>query len=535
MYNKASEKFNTLITAPGRTFRARLLVGDEILEGISSIKLSGGSNNGDALTLGSTISQTITIEMDNPEFSLSGKEFALQIGLKLEEDIEYIPMGVFIPDEITVVSDKLSITGYDRMMKLSPSYVSSLPDQTDTVSVLTEMVELTGVPISTDGIATIPMIKPVGFTYREVLMYIAQLHGGFANVNREGVVEIHFWEESDYVLDADMGIKGFAVSGEMYMVENISARGADSQVFSTGNGEKGISFTNPFITQHILDAIWDKVKGFTYNPVECPVITGDPRLDPWDLIEVVNASGNHYKVPLMSIKYEYDGGVSATIVSTVETATVESYDYKGPMERLQENLESKVSDAVKQLQTTISQTTENIILQAENMKKNLMAQIELAMEKSENTGEELARIALEVSRALNSDGISKSSAVEYYETEEPPVLNNYPTVSEFFIWDKCSDILYCSDELICGKNDYKSHVGEIAKNRVSNLYYIFEFADGEYAWRQLTEVEVEKISERNASVKVTEYGITISAKANEETTQLVVTSKGVNATVLFCC
>lgn len=346
MYNKASEKFNTLITAPGRTFRARLLIGDEILEGISNVKLTTGSNNGDALTLGSTISQMATITMENSGISLSGKEFTLQIGLKIGEDIEYIPMGVFTTDKIEVKADKLSITAYDRMIKLSSGYLSDLPEETDTVSILREMAQKSGVPISVEGLVAIPMAKPVGYTYREVLMYVSQLHGGFANVNREGTVEIHFWTDAGYILDADMGINGFT-AGDSYTVNKLTCatrqdEEGNTTSISAGEGT-GISVSNPFMTQEILDAIYSAIKGFTYDAVTCPVILGDPRLDPWDLLTIQSAAGTEYMVPVMSLEYSYDGGLSMTITSTTSPESEESFDYKGPMQQFEERMVSKVA------------------------------------------------------------------------------------------------------------------------------------------------------------------------------------------------
>lgn len=347
MYKGTSEQFNTLITAPGRTFRARLLVGDEVVEGISSTKLSTGSNNGDALTFGSTISQMATITMENPGVSLSGKEFTLQIGLKLnEENIEYIPMGVFTVDKVEVKANKLSTTAYDRMIRLSVGYDSSLSDDTNTVSVLEDISRQTGVPISTEGLAAIPMAKPIGYTCREVLMYISQLYGGFANVNREGTIEIHCWEDSGYMLDADMGINGFS-AGENYTVNKITcSTGQDEDgnavVLSSGNGT-GISFSNPFMTQEILDEIYSKIQGFTYSPVTCPVILGDPRLDPWDVITIKNVAGTTHTVPLMSLEYSYDGGLSMTIASTCTSESEDSFDYKGPMKQFEERMTAKIA------------------------------------------------------------------------------------------------------------------------------------------------------------------------------------------------
>lgn len=352
MYNKASEQFNNLITQPGRTFRARILIGETVLEGLSSIKTASGSNNGEALTLGSTISQIAEITMDTPNISLAGHEFELQIGLKLcEDNYEYLPMGLFTPEKTTNKQNKTSFTAYDRMMKLSGSYVSNLSAETDSLAVLDEITTKTGVPIDVTGFTAIPMKKPEGYTYREALACISQLYGSFANVNRAGTIELRFWENAGYELTADAGINGFSHGDSEFVVGKIVCMTScdevgNSNTLTSGDGTKGIAISNEFMTQEILDTIYVKVKGFSYTPVNCPVILGDPRLDPWDLVSITDAEGSSYNVPLMSLSFEYDGGLSTTIVSTAAEESEETNDYKGPMQQLQ--------DKVQGLKTTLA-------------------------------------------------------------------------------------------------------------------------------------------------------------------------------------
>lgn len=371
MYTNTSESFNNLITRSGRTFRARILLGDNVLEGLSSIKTSFGSNNGEAMTLGSTISQQVEITMDTPGVSLAGQEFELQIGLKLdEENYEYIPMGLFTPEKLTNKQKKTSFAGYDRMMKLSGNYVSELADETDTVSVLNEISGKTGVPISTVGLSAIAMKKPVGYTYREALACIAQLYGCFANVNRTGTIELHFWEDTGYVLTADAGINGFEHGEIEFTVGKITCitscdEVGNSNTITSGNGEKGIVISNEFMTQEIIDGIYEKINGFSYTPVKCPVILGDPRLEPWDFITIIDAEGNEYKTPIMNLSFEYDGGLSAEITSTVAEESEEENDYKGPMQQLQEKVQG-----LKTTLASFSKEIKNRSVGARNLIRN---------------------------------------------------------------------------------------------------------------------------------------------------------------------
>lgn len=371
MYTNTSESFNNLITKAGRTFHARLLIGNSVLEGLSNIKTSFGSNNGDALTLGSTISQMVDITMDTPEILLEGQEFELQIGLSISEGVfEYIPIGLFTPEKLTNKQKKTSFTGYDRMIKLSGGYTSELPDETDTISVLNEISSMTGVPIKTTGLSAIVMKKPVGYTYREALASISQLYGCFANANRSGQIELRFWEDNGYVLTSDAGINGFSHGESEFVVSKITCitscdEVGNSNTLTSGTGTKGIVISNEFMTQQTLDDIYFRVKDFAYTPVNCPVILGDLRMDPWDFITIIDAEGKTYKTPIMALTFEYDGGLNSTISSTVAEESEEANDYKGPMQQLH--------DKVQGLKTTLasfSQKIENIHVGARNLIRN---------------------------------------------------------------------------------------------------------------------------------------------------------------------
>ena len=349
MYSITSEKFNNLISKSGRTFRARLFIDSKtMLEGFLSLKLNYCSNNGDALTIGSTISQYAEIEIEKPTISLEKKEFRLEIGLLLEDGTyEYVPMGMFTADKVQKKKFSVSFQAFDRMMKLSVGYVPTVVDSTNTIDVLNDISKQTGVPIKTTGLDPISMKKPVGMTCREVLMYISQMYASFAIVNRIGTIEIVFYKASGYTLTAELGINNL-VKADSYTVERIvCATGQDAEgktiSISAGTGSNTISISNQFMTQTILNNVFASLNGFKYDAVDCPVILGDPRLDPCDIITVTDIEGVSYKVPLMNITYTYDGGLSCIIKSTVASTTETDNDFKGPMQQFEDRVLANIA------------------------------------------------------------------------------------------------------------------------------------------------------------------------------------------------
>lgn len=406
MYLETSNKFNAAIRKDGRTFRARLTCGEECIEsGFTSIGIYGGSNNADTITIGSTISQRIEVEMQETDIVLSGKEWLLEIGLLVNgimpsdeiypaddwyveetpqylkesevEFFEYAPVGYFTCERPSTDNGKMTFKAYDRMIKLSVEYICLL-DEITTLTVLKNISQITGVPIDVSGLEEIPIPEPVGYTCREVLMYIAQLYGKFANVSRKGAIEFHWWTEvENYIITAD-DTNGFKhdekefVLGYVYMA---NAEGDDVISFTAGDGKQGISVYNPFVADGIVENVFANIGGFTYTASNVSFMKADIRLDPWDVVTVADIKGNTHKVPAMTLEFKYDGGLSATFSAVGHTETQEEIDFKGPMKLLQERMESKVVDTAKRLQSQITQNADSI---SAEVKRAIDSEVEMA-------------------------------------------------------------------------------------------------------------------------------------------------------------
>lgn len=102
------------------------------------------------------------------------------------------------------------------------------------------------------------------------------------------------------------------------------------QTFATaGSGTRSISLSNPFMTQAVLNKILASFKNFSYMPGTLKML-GDPRLDPWDILTVTDLFGNTYKVPIMKLDWEYDGGLTYSVEAVGLSEEETNADYKGP-------------------------------------------------------------------------------------------------------------------------------------------------------------------------------------------------------------
>ena len=328
---QSSEAFGNWIQQDSRTFQARItLEGKTITEGILSIRINGGSSSEDDFSLGSAVSRYVELEIEKTGTRFEGYEFSLELGL----NGEYIPMGYFTAEKPKGDEERLSITAYDRMVKTERACFLELPDSTNTVAVLKGVGTIAGVEVATEGLTAIPIKKPVGYTCREVLSYVAQLYGGFAICNRAGKIEIKSYEDNDYTVTAGRYWDSFThndlpfVLGKITCYTGKNKEGEDISIH-VGDGVRGIYFSNPFMTQTALDNIWGKLRNYTYMPGSFRFL-GDPRIDPWDVLTVEDRNGNSYKVPAMKLTQEYDGGLSTEVEAVGKTEAEQSTGFTGP-------------------------------------------------------------------------------------------------------------------------------------------------------------------------------------------------------------
>lgn len=328
---QSSEAFGNWIQQDSRTFQARItLEGKTLTEGILSIRINGGSSSEDDFSLGSAVSRYVELEIEKTGTRFEGYEFFLELGL----NGEYIPMGYFTAEKPKGDEERLSITAYDRMVKTERACFLELPDSTNTVAVLKGVGTIAGIEVVTEGLTAIPIKKPVGYTCREVLSYVAQLYGGFAICNRAGKIEIKSYEDNDYTVTAGRYWDSFThndlpfVLGKITCYTGKNKKGEDISIH-VGDGVRGIYFSNPFMDQTALDNIWGKLRNYTYMPGSFRFL-GDPRIDPWDVLTVEDRNGNSYKVPAMKLTQEYDGGLSTEVEAVGKTEAEQSTGFTGP-------------------------------------------------------------------------------------------------------------------------------------------------------------------------------------------------------------
>lgn len=325
-----------------RYYSKYVVDGKEHTETLNNFKFLNMTNPNNEITIGNTCSSGVTFSVYMPQVSLENKEITIFEGVKVGAEIKYIKLGIFTVTKQTSDGEYTSYEAYDRMYKADMPYFSDMAFPSTDKAILNEICGKLGISLATN-IATAHTIndKPQGYTYREIIGYMAMLQGCNAVINADGNLELRWYKDSGYVLDGhkyyQQGVT-FTTSKDFIIQKltcnNTKSGDKETSTITSGSGATGLSFANPFMTQAILDEVYKKIGGFQFRPLTVKFV-GDWRLEVGDII-TVNKGGVDYKVPIMQITHECDGGLMDTVTSIGQSDTENTSIASGPITKQME-------------------------------------------------------------------------------------------------------------------------------------------------------------------------------------------------------
>lgn len=380
---QASKKFGDAIAGSNRKFNTRLLENEKVL--VESVKNFTITSGAEEITIGSAVASYVQATIENKGIALSGKEVSLEIGVEVDGEMEYIPMGLYTIQNPKIESNKVTFTAYDRLAsRCNGAYYSKLSYPTDAVDILAEISTMTSVAIDTSTVqrgiqinqraiieegdyneetdeseVITTYVNPFdGYTYKETIGFIAGLFGKFAICGRTGMIEFRWYQGIDYEIPSNIFYNDLQETEESFSIKRLIYDNSD-QTLSSGSGATGISMQNPVMTQSILDGVYNTVKGLVFTPAALRFI-GDTRLDIGDIVTAVKNDGMKFTIPLISLITSYDGGLMQTIASYGNTAEEDDSDTKGPITEMAERVEYELAFVKKLMVDNLTATNATI-------------------------------------------------------------------------------------------------------------------------------------------------------------------------------
>ena len=319
---------------------ARLVLPEETIgaEQILSLTYSAGcAAETTAPSIGSAVAATVALELAGELPKLEGKSVRLDVGVPDDAGgTVWRSLGHFRFETPQTGEGKTTVTAVDAMLwALEQGYYPSSAAGSTALSILQDICTQAGVTLaSTAGITDVAVSGTLeGYTMRELAGYLAALLGRNAIFDADGKLALRWFSASSLTVTTDdYYAGGFTRKDEAWTLAGLAVTtgsGEDDTLTAGATAGTVLRFSNPFMTQSILDGIWSRISGFSFRPGEVNLL-GDLRVEPGDLVTVTDLAGDSYTLAVMAVEHQYDGGWKTKLSAYGSAEGDTSAGYQGP-------------------------------------------------------------------------------------------------------------------------------------------------------------------------------------------------------------
>ena len=312
---------------------------------IASATYDSSIGNSNDFTIGGGYINSLEIEIKE---IIEGLQEMMPATMSVAIAGKTVPLGKFFVTEVKLDRNdkKTKIKLQDEFVRLSGAYDSQLTYPAYTRDILAEIVRLTGITTDTNiQLVNDQVAKKLEKTsYREALVYLAQLSGSFVRFNRNGKLDFIKLKTTSRHITKDMYKPGGLERDEIpYRLKGIECKSADKVVYKSGLSTGNImKLKNPWVTQEILDRIFNEYRDFNFYPYTLSW-RGDMAMEAGDWVKVHWDENIYFNIPMLSYKLSFDGGLSANSSGNAAGVAQGTYKYKGAMQRQIEYLDELIT------------------------------------------------------------------------------------------------------------------------------------------------------------------------------------------------
>lgn len=312
---------------------------------IASATYDSSIGNSNDFTIGGGYINSLEIEIKE---IIEGLQEMMPATMSVAIAGKTVPLGKFFVTEVKLDRNdkKTKIKLQDEFVRLSGDYDSQLTYPAYTRDILSEIVRLTGITTDTNiQLVNDQVAKKLEKTsYREALVYLAQLSGSFVRFNRNGKLDFIKLKTTSRHITKDMYKPGGLERDEIpYRLKGIECKSADKVVYKSGLSTGNImKLKNPWVTQEILDRVFNEYRDFNFYPYTLSW-RGDMAMESGDWVTVHWDENIYFDIPMLSYKLSFDGGLSAHSSGNAAGVAQGTYKYKGSMQRQIEYLDELIT------------------------------------------------------------------------------------------------------------------------------------------------------------------------------------------------
>lgn len=374
----SSQAFNTVVNQTSRTWLAHVYACEETT-------LSGGTDLGtsnvvaftlkrglcgDSFVPGGVFIPSATVQIQDNGLTTAQREalmeaYALRIELWLfdDEPVQAIPFNQLVVINRKKQSDLWTLECSGRLSQvLDTTYTSSLTYPALLPDVITELdnwfytnwgLRLEVIPDDGAGDEATIDKSLSGLTIKEALEVVASLMRSWVTQANTGAPVIARAGWGDLVdVPANRSITP-PEYGDWYEVTGVECIVQEAQESPDGTIIPAVTYSdsqspniimeNSYMTQSMWDAYAGIFDAVAFEPATVEMTLGDPRIDPWDILNVYDLEGTVHTVPCLNVTHHYNGGLSTTVTAPVPTAGESTVTIIGPVERAVKTLRRQVN------------------------------------------------------------------------------------------------------------------------------------------------------------------------------------------------
>ncbi len=381
---KSSIKFNEAFEENVRKIYARVTIGDKSFTeaDIFTIDFESGSVNGPGYQIGSVFSDLVKIKFDKVIRDLKELDKVIvEIGIEREQvsndkqplfnskigsmrigegklnkmfynnPIEYVRLGEFYISERADINENdntTTITCMDAIIYFEQQYKPAIKFPADIFDVSVDIANQVGIPFNSQSFYELPnkkIDKPNQLSCRQLIGFISQFACGFIKISKYGVLELKTPKSTVRHIDSsNYHQKGLAKNDLKYRIDGILNRNQTTSKEITSGKKSGsqLVIENPFIDQDDLDSLYDLVRGIEYYPFTLQWY-GIPSIEAGDWLIVEDVENNQYRVPNLSYKLHYNGGLKATSSADTTSQSSELNIFESPLNREMTRLNREIN------------------------------------------------------------------------------------------------------------------------------------------------------------------------------------------------
>ena len=281
-------------------------------------------NGSKVFMLENFISKEATLILHDIDLSVIKDQVKISIGTLVDNEYEYVPIGIFnIQDKPTTDNGKTTIKLRDNSVKFDFNYngkelIDNNGGSATKLQILQDICNQAGVVCNITeflGSEDLIGIYDNTITGRTYVSYLAGQSGAIPTINRDGEL-IFIYINNLIVHEIPLHYVEKYSDGDLFKISRVVYESGIIKIENgtTDNDTLFLDASNPYITsQDQIDGILEIVNGFEINSFSTGKTLGNPAIDSYDLISIIDGE-NTYKT-LATNDLIYNG----VIIQTYDT------------------------------------------------------------------------------------------------------------------------------------------------------------------------------------------------------------------------